>query len=78
MLLFDVGRACVDDAGAMLARDPLEGREQFRQRPALGHVALHAPGVERDAARVNDQRVALELQRSDDDLRGADQLADAE
>ena len=52
-------------------------REQLRQRTALGDVGLHAAGVERDAARVHDQRVAVELQRSDDDLRRADELADA-
>ena len=37
----------------------------------------HASGIERDRARVNDQRVAVHLQRTDDDLRGADELRDA-
>ncbi len=49
-----------------------------RQRTAIGDVDLDASGVERDAARADDEHVGFELQRADDDLRRAHQLSDAD
>ena len=77
VLLFDVGRGG-RGRRSHLARDPLERREQFRERAALRDVGADAPGVEGDAARAHHHGVALHLQRSDDHLRCADELADAD
>src|SRR5439155_5096647 len=41
-------------------RNASEDREQIRQRSALGHVHLHASGVERNASRSEERRVGKE------------------
>ena len=56
----------------------IDCREEIGQRTALGDVYLHLPRVERDAACVQHQRVVLDLQIADHDLRRADDLADAD
>jgi hypothetical protein len=61
-----------------LPGDAFEGPKQILERATYGDVGLHASAVERDAPRTNDERVGLQLQRSEDDLGCADELSDAD
>ena len=68
------GRRRTDGARRRAIRS--KNRKQIRDRTALGHVGLHAARLEREASRAHDQPVGVALQRSDDHLRGADELGD--
>jgi hypothetical protein len=57
--------------------DALEGRKQFRQRTTLGHICRNPSRVEGDRPRMGNEIVVLKMQRTDHNLRGANELADA-
>ena len=55
-----------------------EEAEEVGQRTVLCNFGESAAGIEPDRSRANGQHVPFDVERADDDLRGADDLADAD
>jgi hypothetical protein len=59
-------------------RDPGVDVKNLRQRPALHDLRRHPPGVDADRPRPHDDVLILDLERADNHLTGAEQLAKAD
>ena len=57
-------------------RHPAEHVDDLLERPALADVRLEPADVDADAVRIDDEVRAVERRPADDDLGGADELAD--
>ena len=58
--------------------EALEHRKEVDEWPGLGRIDPDPPGLEHDASRVRQDRLALQPERPHDDLRRANQLPDAD
>ena len=63
--------------GQQPARNLSEEAEEVGQRTVLCNLGELAAGIEPDRSGANGQRVPIDVERADDDLLGADDLADA-
>ena len=70
------GEDGVADDGARRPREPIEDGEQVRDRAALGHVGLHAAGLERELRARTTRPSSSSCSEPTNHLRGADELGD--